>query len=138
MASKVTDAQLIKALLECDTQQEAAERLGITPQTVINRMKKAEFIAKYHDTQNELLRATTRKLSNASGKSADLLIKTMNNENVDLYTRISIAKDILRLQRDFVSMDELQRRISLIESEQSKQEQENEEQQKYKPLFSPE
>lgn len=127
MSRKVTDAQIIKALLECDTQQKAAESLGITPQTIINRMKNADFIAKYHNSQNELLRATTRKLANASGKSADLLIKTMDNPEIDIMIRISIAKDILRLQRDFVSMDELQRRISKIEYDYTAKEQESKE-----------
>lgn len=122
MAKKYTDAQIIAVLLECDTQQKAAERLGITPQTIINRMKNAGFVAKYHEAQNELLRATTRKLANASGMSADLLIKTMNDEKIDIMVRIGIAKDILRLQRDFVSMDELQRRLTQLEYEYSKEE----------------
>ncbi len=140
MARKVSDEQIIQALLECDTQAEAAKRLGITPQTIVNRMKGADFIAKYHNTQNELLRATTRKLANASGKSADLLIKTMNDTNVDLLVRIGIAKDILRLQRDFVSMDELQRRISQIEydfiAKQEETEQPQADNTQYKTFFS--
>lgn len=125
MARKISDAVLIKALLECDTQQNAADRLGITPQTIINRMKNAEFVAKYHEAQNELLRSTTRKLANASGKSADLLIRTMENPEIDIMIRINIAKDILRLQRDFVSVDELQRRISRIEYDCMTKEQTN-------------
>lgn len=125
MARKVTDEQIIQALLECDTQQASAKKLGITPQTIVNRMKNAEFIAKYNNAQNEILRGTTRKLSNASGKSADLLIKTMNDKNVNLLVRISIAKDILRLGRDFVCIDELQRRISEIEYNAMLKEQES-------------
>jgi predicted transcriptional regulator len=125
LARKVTDEQIIQALLECDTQQASAKKLGITPQTIVNRMKNAEFIAKYNNAQNEILRGTTRKLSNASGKSADLLIKTMNDKNVNLLVRISIAKDILRLGRDFVCIDELQRRISEIEYNAMLKEQES-------------
>jgi predicted transcriptional regulator len=79
LSKKISDARLIKTLLESGTQQAAAEKLGITPQTIINRMKNPALVEMYHNAQNELLRATTRKLANASGKSADLLISTMND-----------------------------------------------------------
>ena len=115
MSRKITDEQIIEALLMCDTQAEAAKKLGITEQTICKRWKNAEFTQKYHAVQNELLRATTRKLSRATGRSADLLIKTLNDEEAPLVLRLNLAKDILRMSRDYISIDELQRRISIIE-----------------------
>ena len=117
MARKVSDEAIIKALLENDTQVDAAKSLKITPQTIINRMKKPDFVRKYHDTQNELLRSTTRKIANASNDSINLLINTMNDEDVNIYCRTSIAREILRLSRDFIKIDELQRRLTQIEYE---------------------
>lgn len=115
---KVTDEVIIRALLENETQAAAAKSIGITPQTIINRMKKPSFVQKYHDTQNEILRATTRKLSNACGKSAELMINTLKDEDMPIVLRLNIAKDILRMSRDFITVDELQRRLSQLEYEQ--------------------
>ena len=97
MPKRIPDTKIIEALLTHDTQESAARSLGIAPQTIINRLKKASFTAKYHDVQNELLRATTRKLANASGKSAELLIDTMLNPEIELNTRLAVARDILRM-----------------------------------------
>ena len=117
MSRKITDAEIITALLQCETQQEAAKDLGITPQTITARLKNPTFIEKYHNQQNEILRAVTRKLAGESKASADLLIRARDDPDVNINTRIAIAKDILKMTRDFVSLDEIQRRISLLEKE---------------------
>lgn len=118
---KVSDEKIIQALLEHETQAAAAKALGITPQTIVNRMKKPSFVQKYHNVQNEILRSVTRKLANASGKSADLLIRTLDDEEAPIVLRLGLAKDILRMSRDFITIDELQRRISQLEVEQLSQ-----------------
>ena len=118
---KISDEKIIEALLKHDTQAAAAKALGITPQTIVNRMKKPSFVAKYHSTQNEILRSVTRKLANASGKSADLLIRTLEDEEAPLVLRLGLAKDILKMSRDYISVDELQRRISQLEVDQLSQ-----------------
>lgn len=115
MAKKVTDTQIIDALLQCHTQQEAAIHLSISPQTIVNRMKKPEFVQRYHEAQNEILRSTTRKLSSGSEYAAGLLIDTMQDTDESINIRIATAKDVLKLARDFNTLDELQRRLSLIE-----------------------
>lgn len=127
---KISDEKIIQALLEHETQAAAAKALGITPQTIVNRMKKPSFVAKYHNTQNEILRSVTRKLANASGKSADLLIKTLEDEEAPIVLRLNLAKDILRMSRDFITIDELQRRLSQLEYEQIAQPVDNESTQK--------
>lgn len=117
MSRKVTDAEIITALLRCDTQQEAAKELGITPQTVTARMKNPEFVEQYHNQQNEILRAVTRTLAAESKASADFLIRVRDDPGVNTNVRISVARDILKMARDFVSLDEIQRRVSLLEKE---------------------
>ena len=127
---KISDEKIIQALLEHETQAAAAKALGITPQTIVNRMKKPSFVAKYHNTQNEILRSVTRKLANASGKSADLLIRTLEDEEAPIVLRLGLAKDILRMSRDFIAVDELSRRLSQLEYEQIAQPVDNESTQK--------
>ena len=117
MAKKVSDERIIKALLENESQQKAAKSIGITIQTIITRMKNPEFIDKYHSAQNELLRATTRKLANASCECVDLLIEKMRDENTSDRLRVEIAYKILNLQRDYTTIDEIQRRITAIEND---------------------
>ena len=127
---KISDEKIIQALLEHETQAAAAKALGITPQTIVNRMKKPSFVAKYHNTQNEILRSVTRKLANASGMSADLLIRTLEDEEAPIVLRLGLAKDILRMSRDFIAVDELSRRLSQLEYEQIAQPVDNESTQK--------
>ena len=115
MPRKISDTALIAALLECDTQKEAAKRLHVSPQAVCARMKDSTFLEAYNKAQRELLRETTRKLANASAQSAELLIKTMKDEAIELSVRLGIARDILRLSRDFTALDELTRRVEQIE-----------------------
>lgn len=116
MGKKVSDEELISALLLHGTQKEAAEALGITEQTISGRKKNPHFVHLYNDCQAEIIHAATQKLANAASASADLLVSTRDNPEADLFLRTNIAKDILRLARDYVAIDELQRRLSLLES----------------------
>lgn len=118
MRKFITNAQIIKALLENGSQQKAARSLGITEQTIINRMKKTEFQALYQEAQHELLRVATRKLSNASSESVDLLLEKMRDEDVSDRIRIDIAKEILHLQRNYIMLDDLIMRVAELENNQ--------------------
>ena len=116
MGKKITDEELITALLLHSTQKEAAEALGITEQTITTRKKSSSFVRLYNECQQEIIHSATQKLANAAAASADLLIATRDNPDADIFLRTNIAKDILRLARDYVAVDELQRRLSLIEN----------------------
>ena len=60
-----------------------------------------------------------------------MLIKTLNDEEAPLVLRLNLAKDILRMSRDYISLDELARRISIIEYNDQVQADENE---NYSPM----
>lgn len=124
MSKKIADSVIISALLRCGTQEEAAKSLGVTPQTIVNRMKNPDFIQKYHEAQNEILRGTTRKISNANSQSIDLLLDVLNDPEQNIRLRVSVANDILRLSRDFTMMDEALRRLTILEKRERASEEE--------------
>ncbi len=134
MSKKIADSVIISALLRCGTQEEAAKSIGISPQTIVNRMKKPDFMKQYHEAQNELLRGTTRRLANANAQSIDLLIDVLNDPEQNVRVRVGVANDILRLSRDFTMLDEIQRRLTVLENRENEPQEQMIQSYSYKPI----
>ena len=113
---KIDDDKIIQALLVYPTKQMAAESLEITPQTISNKLKNPAFIEKYSDAKNEILRGVIVRLSNATERALDLIVQSVTDTNIPISIRLQSAKDILRMNREFIETDDLARRITLLEN----------------------
>lgn len=118
MATKkvLSDELIITTLLTTNSKQECANVLGITPQTISKKFRNQKFVDKYHQAQSDILRNVVNRLSGATDKAMDILIKSLEDEEVPISLRLQTAKDILRMNREYIETDELSNRISLLEA----------------------
>lgn len=114
---KVSDEDIIQALLTHYSNKEAAEFLHITPQTISYKFKDPMFVSKYNDAKSEVLRNVIARLSSASNTALDLLINSVTNEDIPISLRLQSAKDIIRMNREYIEVDDLAHRIALLENQ---------------------
>lgn len=112
---KLTDEIIIQTLLTTTSKQECADVLGITPQTISRKFRDKEFVKKYNEAQSDILQHIVRRLSGSTDTALDLLIQSVSDSSIPISLRLQSAKDILRMNREYIEIDDLARRISLLE-----------------------
>lgn len=112
---KLTDEIIIQTLLTTTSKQECANVLGITPQTISRKFRDKEFVKKYNEAQSDILQHIVRRLSGSTDTALDLLIQSVSDSSIPISLRLQSAKDILRMNREYIEIDDLARRISLLE-----------------------
>lgn len=83
------------ALISCGTVQAAAEQLRISPRTIYDRRRDADFRAAYQDARNELLRAAVSAIGRRLLEAITVTAEIMNDPNVNPATRLQCAQTIL-------------------------------------------
>ena len=109
----VSDEQIISALLSLGSVQEAAESLQITPRTIYDRRRNADFQAAYMDAKNEIIRKAVYEINRRLSEAVDTVTAIMNDQNVNAATRLQAAQTILNNAQKFserLSRDELNSR----------------------------
>ena len=112
---KLTDEIIIQTLLTTTSKQECANVLGITPQTISRKFRDKEFVKKYNEAQSDILQHIVRRLSGSTDTALDLLIQSVSDSSIPISLRLQSAKDILRMNREYIEIDDLARRILLLE-----------------------
>ena len=62
MAKRLTDEEIVSALIECGTIKGASEKLGVQLKTLYSRMKKEQFRELYNRAKSDLLKSATAKM----------------------------------------------------------------------------
>ena len=109
----VSDEQIISALLSLGTVQDAAESLQITPRTIYDRRRNADFQAAYMDAKNEIIRKAVYEINRRLSEAVDTVTAIMSGQNVNAATRLQAAQTILNNAQKFserLSRDELNSR----------------------------
>ncbi len=109
----VSDEQIISALLSLGTVQDAAESLQITPRTIYDRRRNADFQAAYMDAKNEIIRKAVYEINRRLSEAVDTVTAIMSDQNVNAATRLQAAQTILNNAQKFserLSRDELNSR----------------------------
>ena len=112
---KISDELIIQTLLTTKSKQECADVLGISPQTISRKFHSPEFVRKYNDAQNDVLRGVVVKLGEACDNAIALLISSITDKSIPISLRLQSAKDVLRMHKEYIEVEELARRISILE-----------------------
>lgn len=112
----ISDETIIATLLTTNSKQECANVLGITPQTICKKFRNPKFVDKYHEAQSDILRNVVVRLSGATDRAMEVLISALDDENIPISLRLQTAKDILRMNREYIETDELANRITILEA----------------------
>ena len=114
---KVTDEELMLALLNSPTQKQAAALLGVTEQTISKRIKEADFQKRFSELRRKMLDSVSSELTKASYVAANKLIEFLDCKNEQL--RYSACCKILQLANDTVALNEIIQRLDRLENGKS-------------------
>ena len=110
--SKISDEQIISALLTQGTIKAAAAAVNVSERTIYDRMNNGEFQALYKAAKADLIRAAVLNINNQLQAAINTVIEVMQNENNNPAIRLQAAQTILnnaskfakRLQTDETSV----------------------------------
>ena len=121
MASKkrLTDEEIIAALIASGSIKGAAASLKCTTRTLYERMKKPEFKELYAQAKGEILKAATAKLQGNLCGAIDTLAEIMTDEEAAKQTRVNSAVSILQYAARFTETTDILERLEAIEEAQA-------------------
>ena len=110
--SKISDEQIISALLTQGTIKAAAAAVNVSERTIYDRMNNGEFQALYKAAKADLIRAAVFNINNQLQAAINTVIDVMQNEDNNPAIRLQAAQTILnnaskfakRLQTDETSV----------------------------------
>ena len=114
---RVSDEQIMVALLNSPTQKQAAAMLGVTEQTLCKRVQKSDFQKRFSELRRKMLDSVSSELTKASYAAANKLIEFLDSKNEQL--RYSACCKILQLANDAVALNEISQRLDRLENGKS-------------------
>ena len=123
---KVTDNDIMTALLCNGSPTAAARELGISHTTVIKRTRNPKFMAKFKECQDILLQSAVSTMKVRLSESLDTLSRIMKNPDAPYSVRVSAADSMLRHCRGYIETSEIAQRIKELEKASSEGEDEME------------
>lgn len=112
---RVTDNQLISALLTCPTIKLASEKVGISEQSVYARLRKPDFRMKLQSERNTQFQVISSKLEDANFKALDTLINILDNDEVSAGIKVRASQTLLDLSLKNREQVDILQRIECIE-----------------------
>lgn len=94
---RVTDNQLISALLSCPTIKLASESVGLSEQAVYSRLRKVDFREKLQNARNDQFQVISSKLEDANFKALDTLINILDDSEVSAGIKVRASQTLLDL-----------------------------------------
>ena len=91
----VSDEEIVAALLNSGSIQQAAEAAGIAPRTIYDRMGTRDFRAVYSAAKSDVIRQAVFSMCGNIATAVNVIIGIMNNEENPAGTRLSAAKLLL-------------------------------------------
>lgn len=116
---KVTDNEILTALLQNGSPSAAAKQLGISHTTVIKRIRTPKFAEKLKECQDMLLQSAVSTMKVRLSESLDTLSKIMKNPKAPYSVRVNAADCMLRHCRGYIETSEIPQRIKELEKARS-------------------
>lgn len=104
------------ALLNEPSIRQAAHASGIPEKTLYNWLKDATFKAAYAAMRRDLLDQALSRLQQYSGAAVTVLAQTMSNPKTPPATRVAAAKAILDMARDWLTTEDMLKRLEALEA----------------------
>lgn len=109
-------SKAILALLDNPSITAAAKDCRISRETMHRWLRDPAFQTAYQTAKNDLVMQTTCYLRNAMGQAAQIIVKIMTDKETTCGVRLAAAKSIIDLGLKAVEIEELETRLSALES----------------------
>lgn len=116
MARVITDDELISAVLSTRTYREAAQRLGVSPNTVTRRMHDETIQERLIEARKTLLAAINNRLIQHATKAVDVLSELMNDKGAPPTVRLQAADRILNHTGRLIETENLMAEIERLKN----------------------
>lgn len=94
---RVTDSQLISALLANATIRQASAEVGLSEQTVYSRLRKPAFRAQLQNARDNQFQVISSKLEDANFLALDTLVNILNDKSISAATKVKASQILLDL-----------------------------------------
>lgn len=94
---RVTDNQLISALLSCPTIKLASESVGLSEQAVYSRLRKVDFRTKLQNARTTQFQVISSKLEDANFKALNTLVSILDDSEVSAGIKVRASQTLLDL-----------------------------------------
>ena len=112
---KISDDDLLLALLTTESQTAAAKQLGCSKVTISRRIQDPQFKEKLNLYRRTLLDTVSNKLVQSTSKAVDVLIALLDSESES--TRYNTASKILSIAQDFIVQEDIMQRLDKLEQQ---------------------
>ena len=112
---KTSDELIIAALCKCGSVIEAAKALGVSKNTVANRMNDDAFKTRYEEAKQNILSEAVNSMKLRTAKAINTLTEIMEDKSNPATVRVSAADSILRHTLRYIEVAELEARIKRLE-----------------------
>lgn len=116
---KLSDEQIIAALIECGSITDTAAKLGCNRKTLYARMAKQSFKDLYSQFKSDMIRTAAAKLQKATNTAIDTLYEVMIDESVAKQTRVYCAVSVMQYAIKFTETADIIERLETLEAAQS-------------------
>ncbi len=89
--------KIIAALIIQPTRKTACEAAGISERALYNYMQDQDFMDEYHSVLNGIVTDTVSRMKEAAHKAAEHLISVIEDETVDVSTRLKADRIALEM-----------------------------------------
>lgn len=94
---RVTDNQLISALLTHATIKQASDEVGLSEQSIYSRLRKPDFREKLQVARDNQFQVISNKLEDANFLALDTLVKILDNKEVSAGIKVRASQILLDL-----------------------------------------
>lgn len=115
---RLTDEEIIAALISQGSIKGAAEVLSCAERTLYERMKRAEFKDLYAQAKAEIIKSATAKLQGNLCGAVDTLAAIMQDEETAKQTRVNSAVAILQHAARYTEAVDIMERLEALEEAQ--------------------
>lgn len=112
---KVSDENVILALVNCGSVKAAAAECGISALTIYRRLKADDFRKKLDAVRDDALQECSARLSGSLTDAVKVLCNVMNDEQTAAQTRVNAAQMVLSYGLRFAETAEILRRLEQVE-----------------------
>ena len=116
---RLSNEEIIAALISCGSIKEAAGVLGYTVRTVYERMKDPDFRDQYAQAKNEIVKAAAAKLQGNLCVAVDTLVAVMTDAQAGNQTRVNAATAILQYGARYTEATDIIERLEAVEKAQA-------------------
>lgn len=112
---RVTDEQIVTALLSSQSNKKAAQTLGMTERSLYRRLQSEELQRKLRDAQNDLVNDAVSEMKRNLSAATAVIVSVMCNDEFSPQVRINAADMICRNYLKLSEHTEILERLSRLE-----------------------